>query len=66
MRIKTMKTSLTKYDLYCYWNCSRGYTILTSGTLNQIKQYRERHNLLTDEDIKKQYGHNAYTVLYAC
>lgn len=59
-----MKTLLTKYELYCYWNCSKGYTILTSGTINQIKQYKVKHGLLTEADVRQQYGHNAYTVLY--
>jgi len=59
-----MKTLLTKYDLYCYWNCAKGYTILISGTINQINQYRKKHGLLTDKNVRQQYGYNAYTVLY--
>lgn len=59
-----MKTLLSKYSLYCYWNCSKGYTILISGTINQIKQYKEKHNIKTDKDIRKIYGCRAYTVLY--
>ena len=59
-----MKTLLTKYDLYCYWNCSKGYTILVSGTINQINQYNEKHGLKTMADVRQQYGHGAYTVLY--
>lgn len=59
-----MKTLLTKYELYCYWNCSKGFTVLVEGTINQINQYRAKHNILTDVNIRKQYGKQAYTVLY--
>lgn len=59
-----MKTPLTKYDLYCYWNCTKGYTILITGTINQISQYITKHRLKTMASVRQQYGRSAYTVLY--
>ena len=64
LEVIIMKTLLTRYELWCYWNCTKGYTVLVSGTLNQINQYQQQHGLLTDKDVKQQYGRSAYTVLY--
>ena len=57
-----MKTQLTKYELLVYWNCSRGYSVLTTGTTNQIIKWRQLNGCEDDSNIRGQYGHNAYTV----
>ena len=59
-----MKTLLTKHELWCYWNCSRGYTILVKGTVNQIQQFVDARGPDTMRGVRLQYGIGAYTVLY--
>jgi hypothetical protein len=58
-----MRTLLTKYDLLVYWNCSKGYSRLCSGTTNEIIQWRIANGYETDDPIRRVYGNNAYTHL---
>ena len=59
-----MKTLLTKYSLYLYGLQRNKPLKLCSGTTNQIIQWRKINDFITDDNIRKAYGRNCYTVVY--
>ena len=61
-----MKTLLTPHELCLYgsYYLETKPKVLCTGTLNQITQWRVRHGVETDKEIRQQYGRSCYTCVF--